>query len=82
MSRKTCQHPVDCDFEDEKHEYCTWINTESSDENVQWDIYSPLTCDPNGLKLNYFKQYYYKNVLCVSIFSSKKLNLRIWSCLR
>lgn len=55
MSKKTCQHPVDCDFEDEKHEYCTWINTESSDENVQWDIYSPLTCDPNGLKINYFK---------------------------
>lgn len=54
MSRKTCQHPVDCDFEDEKYEYCTWINTESSDENVQWDIYSPLTCDPNGLKLIYF----------------------------
>lgn len=40
MSSRTCPHPVDCDFENPDHELCSWINTESSIENVEWQVYA------------------------------------------
>lgn len=40
MLSKSCPHPADCDFEDPDNEYCSWVNIESSMENVQWKLHS------------------------------------------
>lgn len=48
VSPRTCPHTANCDFEDDEHEYCSWINIESSAETVQWDVHSSADSNEFG----------------------------------
>ena len=41
MSPESCQSPPDCDFEDPKFEFCSWLNLENTKDNFDWQIFSP-----------------------------------------
>ena len=40
MSPDSCRQPANCDFEDNKYDFCTWLNTNNSIDNFDWQIYS------------------------------------------
>jgi hypothetical protein len=40
MSPDPCGQPANCNFEDEKYDFCTWTNSVDQDD-FDWQIYSP-----------------------------------------
>lgn len=40
MHDMECEHPIDCDFEDSKFDYCSWQNAESSVDDFDWELFS------------------------------------------
>lgn len=48
ISPKGCPNPVNCDFESEAYPYCSWLNSEVTNETVEWDLYSASESDQFG----------------------------------
>lgn len=42
-----CPQPVDCSFEDDVYEFCTWLNV--NDDKFDWNLFSSLIAQPSSI---------------------------------
>jgi hypothetical protein len=49
MSSNSCMEPPNCNFEDLDFEFCSWLNSNSSQDQFAWILYSSNVSSPFGL---------------------------------